>query len=295
MRQNNRHSFSKKINNLAPYIFISPATLFVILLSVFPILYSFNLSFQKYNLFLPKNAIKYNGIENYKNILTNPNFFASVQWTVTFSVIVVVCNLIIGLLLASILNHAFFENHSLVKTLFIMPMMIAPVVIGTIWKLMFAPDYGIINNILALFSISDVKWLTNEFFAKLAIILVEIWGSTPFCLLILLGALKTVPVELYEAASVDGGSKWYNFIHITLPSIQNFIAKETLDRYNLIDMNIYQSNMFHTKMRISELELSNYLFEIKEEELSAKEKKVIKKKLDREINEIFYGINLPKI
>jgi S-adenosylmethionine decarboxylase len=86
-----------------------------------------------------------------------------------------------------------------------------------------------------------------------------------------------------------------HFIDHKINSIQNFIAKETIDRYNLIDMNIYQSNIFHTKMRISDLDLSNYLFEIKEEDLSSEEKQEIKKKLDREITEIFYGINLPKV
>ncbi len=86
-----------------------------------------------------------------------------------------------------------------------------------------------------------------------------------------------------------------HFIDHKINSIQNFIAKETIDRYSLIDMNIYQSNIFHTKMRITDLNLSNYLFEIKEEDLSDIEKKEIKKKLDREITEIFYGINLPKV
>lgn len=86
-----------------------------------------------------------------------------------------------------------------------------------------------------------------------------------------------------------------HFIDHKINSIQNFIAKETINRYDLIDMNIYQSNIFHTKMRISDLELDNYLFEIREEDLSSKEKKEIVKKLDREITEIFYGINLPKL
>jgi S-adenosylmethionine decarboxylase len=86
-----------------------------------------------------------------------------------------------------------------------------------------------------------------------------------------------------------------HFIDHRINSIQNFIAKETIDRYSLIDMNIYQSNIFHTKMRITDLSLSNYLFEIKEEDLSDTEKKEIEKKLGREITEIFYGINLPKV
>jgi len=86
-----------------------------------------------------------------------------------------------------------------------------------------------------------------------------------------------------------------HFIDHKINSIQNFIAKDTINRYDLIDMNIYQSNIFHTKMRIRDLNLNNYLFEIEEEDLKPKEKKEIIRKLDREITEIFYGINLPKI
>jgi len=86
-----------------------------------------------------------------------------------------------------------------------------------------------------------------------------------------------------------------HFIDHKINSIQNFIAKDTINRYDLIDMNIYQSNIFHTKMRIRDLDLNNYLFEIEEDDLSPKEKKEIIRKLDREITEIFYGINLPKI
>ncbi|NLK35166.1 MAG: adenosylmethionine decarboxylase [Gracilibacteraceae bacterium] len=86
-----------------------------------------------------------------------------------------------------------------------------------------------------------------------------------------------------------------HFIDHKINSIQNFIAKDTINRYDLIDMNIYQSNIFHTKMRIRDLNLNNYLFEIDEEDLRPKEKKEIIRKLDREITEIFYGINLPKV
>jgi len=84
-----------------------------------------------------------------------------------------------------------------------------------------------------------------------------------------------------------------HFIDHNINSIQDFIEQQTKDRYSLIDMNIYQSNIFHTKMRIRDIELSNYLFEIKEDNLSEEEKKDIVKKLEREMTEIFYGINLP--
>lgn len=91
---------------------------------------------------------------------------------------------------------------------------------------------------------------------------------------------------------VDGHK---HFIDHEINSIQNFISTETIDRYNLIDMNIYQSNIFHTKMKVRDINLNNYLFEIQEEDLSLEEKTDIIKKLDREMTEIFYGINVPSI
>lgn len=86
-----------------------------------------------------------------------------------------------------------------------------------------------------------------------------------------------------------------HFIDHDINSIQNFIAKETIARYNLIDMNIYQSNIFHTKMKIKDLKLENYLFEIREEDLTQKEREEIIQKLNKEMTEIFYGINVPNV
>ncbi|KOA20644.1 S-adenosylmethionine decarboxylase proenzyme precursor [Clostridium homopropionicum DSM 5847] len=88
---------------------------------------------------------------------------------------------------------------------------------------------------------------------------------------------------------VDGEK---HFIDHKINSVQNYISEETINRYNFIDMNIYQSNIFHTKMKLRDLDLSNYLFEIKEEDLSEDEKKVILDKLNKEMTEIFYGINI---
>lgn len=88
---------------------------------------------------------------------------------------------------------------------------------------------------------------------------------------------------------VDGEK---HFIDHKINSVQNYISEDTINRYNFIDMNIYQSNIFHTKMKLRDLDLSNYLFEIKEEDLSEDEKKIILDKLNKEMTEIFYGINV---
>lgn len=219
----NTNKFLRKLDRAAPIVFIMPVAIFLLLTCVVPILYSFELSFTRYNLFLPQNAGKFVGISNYLKMLTYQPFLASIRWTILFSVTVVLLDIVFGMLLALILNEI-AHGSFIYKTIFIIPMMIAPAVIGNIWRLMLAPDYGVINNLLNLVGIKSVMWLTTEIPAKAAIIFVELWSSIPFCMLIFLGALKTVPSDLYEAAAIDGAGKLKCFLHITLPSIRNFIG-----------------------------------------------------------------------
>ncbi|MEK3916705.1 carbohydrate ABC transporter permease [Paenibacillus sp. FSL H7-0331] len=220
---------TKKVRSLsavtAPYVFIGPSMLFIIVLSIFPILYSLYLSFLSYNLSMPATTIKFNGLNNYVYMLTNKTFLGSIAWTLSFSIIVVALNVILGMSLALLLNSSLMERAAnLFKTAFILPMMLAHVVSATIWKLMFSPVYGILNNILMMLGYDKVNWTADTNNARFAIILVELWGSTPFCMLIFLAALKTVPKELYESALIDGANRIRTFYGITLPLIRNFLA-----------------------------------------------------------------------
>ncbi|GGD61369.1 carbohydrate ABC transporter permease [Paenibacillus nasutitermitis] len=209
----------------APYVFIGPSMLFIIVLSILPILYSFYLSFLSYNLSMPASTIKFFGLQNYSYILTDKTFLGSIAWTLSFSIIVVALNVIVGMSLALLLNGSLMERASSVfKTIFILPMMLAHVVTATIWKLMFSPVYGIINNVLVMLGFNKVNWIADTENARFSLIIVELWGSTPFCMLIFLAALKTVPKELYESALIDGANRIRTFFGITLPLIRNFLA-----------------------------------------------------------------------
>lgn len=217
-----KKSFSEKI---APFVFLGPTVILLICLSVIPIAYSFYLSFQSYNLAMPAAFIHFNGLENYAEILTNKNFWNSVEWTLIYAVIAVIVEIVVGLAIASMLSSDLSAKFAApFKTLLLMPMMIAAVVSATIWKLMFYPVYGVVNNTLALFGGPNFNWFGNSMCAKVAIIIVEIWGATPFCILIFQAALKTVSTDMIEAARVDGASGIKIFFRITLPTIRNFIA-----------------------------------------------------------------------
>ena len=226
MLNENRLSMLKRtINDKAHLFFVAPTVLFLLFFSVVPLLYSFGISLTNYNLYFAKEATVFNGIDNYIEVLKSESFLQAVGWTFTFSGSAVVLDVFFGILLALVLTSDAFEKRaSGLKTIMIIPMMIAPVVIGTIWKLLFAPNFGVINTIVNMMGYESVKWTTTEIPAKIAIIFVEMWASIPFCLLIFMGALKTVPLELYESVRIDGAGKVRAFFSITVPQIRNFIA-----------------------------------------------------------------------
>ena len=214
--------FSERV---APVVFLGPAVIMLVCISIIPIGYSFYLSFQSYNLAMPASTIHFVGLKNYIDMLVDKNFIASIQWTLTFAEAVVVIETVLGLVIASMLNsEASVRFAAPFKTLLIIPMMVAAVVSATVWKLMFYPVYGVVNNTLARLGFSEINWLGETFYAKIAIIIVEIWMATPFCVLVFQAALKTVSTEMIEAARVDGATGPRIFFSITLPTIRNFIA-----------------------------------------------------------------------
>ena len=199
---------------LAPMVFLAPACILIFAISIVPICYSLRLSFLKYNLARPLSSV-----------LTDESFLASVQWTLVFAISSLVIEVLLGMLLAVLLNSELSNRFSNpFKTALLVPMMIAPVVSATIWKLMFYPIYGVVNCTLEMLGGSAIDWFGTTKYAKIAIIIVEIWGATPFCVLVFQAALKTVSQDMLEAARVDGASSIRSFFSITLPTIRNFVA-----------------------------------------------------------------------
>lgn len=212
--------------------FILPAGIFLFLVSVVPMLYSLGISFFQYNTAMSADTIKFNGLANYVSVLTNRQFWDSALWTVSFAVIVVILNIVLGMTLAVALTTKLLPKLSAVlKIIFILPMMIAPIVTATIWKLMFSPIYGVLNGILVSLGLDRVNWFADIIPARIAIIVVEVWATTPLCMLILMAALKTVPEELLEAAKIDGASAVKRFFFITLPLIKKFIVLIVMMRF----------------------------------------------------------------
>lgn len=215
----------KQLERFTPYFFILPAVILMTLLAIVPLLYSGYISFLNYKLSLPSSAIRFAGLDNYAYMFTNKPFLSSIGWTLIFTLFAVFFNVMLGMILALILNNGKISKKTKIfKSLFILPMMLAPVVSTTIWKILFSAIYSPINYIFQVLGFSAVSWTGETLPAKIAITIIEVWGSTPLVMLIFLAALQTVPKEVYESALIDGANRFTIFFRVTLPMIQNFIA-----------------------------------------------------------------------
>lgn len=199
------------------YAFMVPSMLFVVVIQVVPLLYSFYLSFQDWVLLSSGSPQGFVGITNYQNAISDPIFLQSLKFTGFLTLFTVPVQLLFGTVLAFLVaGQSRFMQFS--RALLVLPMVVAPVAIGTLWRLLFNDTAGPINNhLLSFFGISGPLWLGDQFWAKIAIVIIEIWQWTPFVFIVISAALTMVPQEVLQAAQVDGASRWQIFWKIELP------------------------------------------------------------------------------
>lgn len=164
-------------------------------------------------------------LSNYTNLLKDP-FFARTFWnTAVFVFLSVASHMILGLAIAMVLNRA-LPAKPLFRLITLLPWVVPDVVVGIIWKWMYDPIYGALNDVLLKIGLisTPVEWLSNPKLALFSVILVNLWRGFPFVMLILLAGLQAIPRHLYEAGAIDGASKWQLFIHITIPGLRKMIV-----------------------------------------------------------------------
>ncbi len=222
------HYFSRKFT---PMAFIGPALLVMAILLVFPLLFSFKLSFQQWHM-IEQASPFWIGLDNYFELLANKQFWNSFGLQLLFVVVAVSFELLIGLLVAVLLNRE-FPGNKIIRALLLLPIFILPVVSGLTFRFMYNPQYGAINYFLKLIGFNSIAWLSHPETAFAAIIIQDIWRMWPFMFMILFAGLSSLPEEPYEAAIIDGASRWRTFLHITLPllkpTIMTAIILRTVD------------------------------------------------------------------
>jgi multiple sugar transport system permease protein len=208
---------------LRPYLLSVPAVAIII-----GILYPFFLGV--YYAFLNYSAVNPNpvlvGFANFRNVLGDPEFWHSVQVSVTYAVSATVIETVLGVGIALLLNRSSIVGKIFEKVL-ILPLMIAPVIAAVIWKLMFNPQFGVLNHVLGLGSTFD--WLSRDR-ALWSTVLVDTWIYTPFVAILVLAGLRSLPKEPFEASDVDGAGWFYMFRRLMLPMMWPYILVAVIFR-----------------------------------------------------------------
>ena len=202
------------INRLTPYAFLAPAALIMLIALIYPLLYMVYGSFRSWDPSQKLGDTEFVGLDNYIKLYYDPNFWESVGVTLTFAFAVVSLEMVIGVALALMLDRN-LRYMSLLRTLFILPMMIAPVVVGLMWRYMYHPTVGTFNRTLKSLGFEGVDWLGQH--ALLSVIIADIWQWTPFIFILTLAALQSLPTSALEAARIDGATRWQQIWHIKIP------------------------------------------------------------------------------
>lgn len=213
----------RKKKDLKPYLYLAPALVAFIFLTLFPILKTIWISFTNMNIDRMDNP-GFIGLSNYHKILFGPlkeTFLPVFLWTVVFAALTCTIGYIIGLLLALMLNNKNIKERGFYKAILVLPWALPGTIALLSWQGLFNQEYGGINKILKTLHIisTNIPWLSEVGTAKLAIVIASVWFTVPFMMNACLGALTSIPEEYYEAAKIDGASKWQQFIKITLPAL----------------------------------------------------------------------------
>ncbi|NHC12842.1 carbohydrate ABC transporter permease [Motilibacter deserti] len=198
-------------------LFVSPALALLLFLSIFPLLWALYLSFTNYSATRDTGA-SFVGLDNYIDILTSATVRQRAITTFVYVVGAVGLQTVLGFAIAYLISRR-VRGRGALTTLFLVPMMLSPVVVGLFWRFMLDTQFGVVNSLLGSLGFGQVEWLTKQRTALLSLILVDTWQWTPFIMLIALAGLTAVPKYLYEAASIDRASEWFRFRHITLPLV----------------------------------------------------------------------------
>ncbi|NPV86673.1 MAG: sugar ABC transporter permease [Anaerolineae bacterium] len=197
-----------------------PLLIFVAVIAVYPLLFSFGISFYKYRLTDPNQVRTFIGLANYLRSANDPIVIGSIKTTLIFVGGTVTLEIILGLAIALLLAAETRMAH-LIRSFLLMPMALPPLVVGLVWKALYNVDFGVIPYYVKLLGVNPGRGpLVESGIAMPAVILVDVWQWTPLIMFIFLAGLKSLPSEPYEAAIVDGASRLQSFIYITLPLLK---------------------------------------------------------------------------
>ncbi len=210
-------------------LFITPTIVLLIVMNIFPLIYSLYLSFTDYSAIADAQP-EWIGFANYQEVLSDERIWHNFAVTGRYALFSVTLQMVVGFGFALLLKEK-FKGSGILTTLILVPMMVSPVVVGVFWRNIFNPSTGIFNYFLLQTNPeTGLEWLAKPDLALLAIVIVDVWMWTPFVMLLSLAGLSAIPDYLYEAASIDRASWWFQFRRITLPQVMPLLLIAVLFR-----------------------------------------------------------------
>ena len=207
----------------ASALFVGPAVLVMAAACLYPVLSAFQLSLFDWSMGTPWSGARWVGLDNFVSAFSNPRVWSSLWTTLMFAAVCVSAEMALGIGLALALEHP-VRGMAFFRTLFILPMMIAPIAVGLTWRYLFDAQFGLINAVLALFGISAKIWLADPTLAFVSIVIADIWQWTPFVFIMIIAALANVDSAVIEASRIDGARWWQMTFLVKLPMIMHVIA-----------------------------------------------------------------------
>ena len=224
------------------WLFITPTMVLLLGINLFPLVWTVRLSFTSYRANRPNAPIRWVGIDNYLQVLGDPDVWAAMQTTAHFLFWTILLQTLIGYALAWLVDRR-FKGHGLWTTVILIPMMLSPAVVGNFWTFLYQPQIGLWNRAIEFVTgtpASSFTMIGSVRLAPWAIVNVDTWMWTPYVMLICLAGLRSIPAHLYEAAEVDGASRFRQFWTITVPLSLPFVMLAVLFRgienFKMFDM-----------------------------------------------------------
>ncbi len=223
------------------YLMIFPTILGLIVLNIYPFIETIIMSLSSTKAF---GAYEFSGIENYITMFSSQEFWKATWNSVWFCILTVPVGIFLALILAVLLN-AKIKGRSIFRTIYFLPMVVAPAAVAMVWKWLFNAEFGLINSILG----TNIKWITDPKIVLITCAIVSIWSSLGYDAILLLSGIQNISKSYYEAASLDGASKVTQFFTITIPMVSPTLfvvlimrLMASLKVYDLIYMMVDQAN-----------------------------------------------------
>nr|WP_243647142.1 sugar ABC transporter permease [Scopulibacillus darangshiensis] len=206
------------------YLMIAPTMIGLGIFYLWPTIQTIYFSFTKWGAFGNHSWI---GLENYKRLFHDPVTLEAFKNTLIFVVITVPVGIAISIIVAVLLNQK-IKGLTVYRTLYFLPVVTMPAAVAMVWRWLYNSDYGLINQFLSFFSISGPRWITDPNIALYSVIIVAIWSTIGYNMVIILSGLQGIPTTYYEAATIDGAGPFVKFFKITLPMLSPVIFFVTI-------------------------------------------------------------------